>query len=146
MLRKFTLLAIVAMLLVPIGASAAPAHRWYSPLKNKWFWIEAAAQVGMYTAMAVNSSQPCGGCSEANTLVYGHRPTTGRVLAIGVPANIALIGLNLAAWDVSQDMTGGWKVAGHIAIPAIAIGGWGGVTIHDSILRHQCLQAKLGHC
>lgn len=137
---------IFVLLLLATPAMAEP-HHWYSPMKNKWFWIENAAQVGMYVGMAVNSHQPCGGCKEVNTTIYGSRPvSTARVLEIGVPANIALMALNLAAWDVSRDMTGGWKVAGHIEVPAIAFGVWGGAMINDSNIRRQCLQSGLKKC
>jgi hypothetical protein len=144
-------LPILLLLAAPVFAgpvSPLEVHHWYSPMKSKWFWVENGIQVGMYIGMAVNSSQPCRGCGEASPFgAYGERPiSTGRVLAIGIPANLALMGLNLAAWDVAaKTPSKRWSLLGRIEVPIITSSLWGGTIIHDTLVR-QCIDSRLTGC
>jgi len=129
----------------PAGVEqSAPEHsgakHWY---RSRVWWVGELINIGSYTAMAINSRQPgCRGCTELRAGLYGARPSTGKVVGIGIAAEGILTTMHAVEWHYSRGARLGWRIYAATVTPAAAGTGFGYTFAHDKELR-DCIAAHL---
>ena len=131
MKRVTAILIAMLWLTMPGSAWSKPRH-WYSDPK---FWMGEAVIAGALIAdgaTTVNGLHR--GMMETNPILGAH-PSTARVAGYDVTLFAGYTAANAAEHHLTRNESKPWRVAGYVAIPAIAASAHGYAAIHNSELK-----------
>ena len=126
---KKLLLVVVAVTLL---ASSAGAQAKKRRVADKKFWIATVVIVAA-SALDIESTQRalkrCPSCTEANSLLFGKRPTRGRMYGVLMPITaLEIWGMWWVKKDDDKNGTKAWLV-----VPILHIGAHGGAAWYNYV-------------
>ena len=125
--KKQTSLFIALLIFAVLAAApCAQAKPWY---RDKGFWFRTALRAGFtYADYASTASVQSRGGVELTNPFLGARPSTRRIIGVGIADFVGTTALDAAVWHVTQDSKSKyWRFAGRWSVTAEDVGAhaWG---------------------